>query len=188
MNLNPLSLFLLTIHYQVVRRNLQINSKLYFLKVPLFNSNKLALIFVKFFAFTFKSLYFKKVLTPLICLSIVLIVKQVSNDLFQGKTYNMPIPLPFNLPTINSYFSFSGLPFKLKTCQQWYLYDFDENSSQETIDFIGMNPGEYRENHGLLGNVMNNYTCYYKPNKTRAITRKVVPYFQRPPNVFCIII
>lgn len=96
----------------------------------------------------------------------------------------MPIPLPFNLPTINSYFSYSGLPFKLQTCQQWYFYDIDENLSQETIDFIGVNPGEYNKKNGLLGRVMNSYICYYKPNKTSVVNRKIVPYFQRPSNVF----
>lgn len=123
-------------------------------------------------------------MTPLICLTLVLILKQVTNNLFSGKAYNMPIPLIFNLPTITRYFQYySGLPFHLNTCLQWYYFDFAEGVDKETEDFIGVNPGAPGFNSGLLGYTMDNYSCYYFPNSTK-MKKSFVPYFERPAKVY----
>lgn len=106
----------------------------------------------------------------------------MTTGLFSGKTYAMPMPLLFNLPTVN-YFIFerAGYPFKLETCLQWYYFDFEAGVSQETIDFVGVNPGLQGENQGLLGTTMDNFTCSYRPyDGSNKYQLSVVPFFKRP--------
>lgn len=97
--------------------------------------------------------------------------------------------MPFNLPTIDNYFEWSGFPFKLETCLQWYNYDFYPDASNETIDFVGFNSGRTIENgSGLLGNTMNYLTCYYRPwSNAHKMYASNVPFFQKPSNVIFLI-
>ena len=93
--------------------------------------------------------------------------------------------MPFNLPTIDNYLEWNGFPFKLETCLQWYNYDFYPEASNETIEFVGFYSGRTFENgSGLLGNTMNNLTCYYRPwSNAHKMYVSNVPFFQKPSNV-----
>ena len=75
------------------------------------------------------------------------------------------------------------MPFKLETCWQWYYFDFEAVATQETIDFVGENPGQNGKNKGLLGNTMDNFTCYYFPNNTFSYKKNIVPFFEKPAKV-----
>ena len=62
-----------------------------------------------------------------------------SLDMFTDRSLYIPIPYLFNIP----YKPFQALSsyFNISDCNQWYLYDFAKEATQDTKEFWGENKG-----------------------------------------------
>ena len=51
----------------------------------------------------------------------------------------MPIPFYYNLPL--KALSSLGMFFNVTNCNEWYMYSFDEGTTQQDRDYFGFNEG-----------------------------------------------
>jgi hypothetical protein len=118
-----------------------------------------------------------QLLSPIMGLLIVVVFKAIGVEnllKFSDKAIFIPFPSLFGL-NMKSLSTIASNYLRVSTCNQWYMYEFDETVSQADRDFFGFNEGQpwdHLNSSGMLDgkhNVMS-YTCN-EINRT-------VPYFK----------
>ena len=72
-----------------------------------------------------------QILTPIICLGLVLIIKIIAQKYFKDDPFKISEPILFNLDKLTQLIARSGAtPMQMSTCLQWYEFSFDEHASQ----------------------------------------------------------
>ena len=84
-----------------------------------------------------------QILTPITGLFVVQSLKNLGESSMRAvldKTLYIPVPFLFNVPymPLQSLVSY----FNISDCDQWYLYDFASDASEDTRHFWGMNRGD----------------------------------------------
>lgn len=90
-----------------------------------------------------KSTLICQIITPVLCLSLVYLIKFLVETNIDKTTYGMKMNFPFifNIPVYQRTRQ-AWLPIRITNCNEWYLYDFDQNITKEDIEFFGSNPGD----------------------------------------------
>lgn len=84
-----------------------------------------------------------QLLTPIISLVMIILLKSIAESNI-SKYIDAPIysglPYLFNVPL--SSVGQLGLLFNITSCDMWYMYGFENGTTQDTKDFFGFNTGE----------------------------------------------
>ena len=64
-----------------------------------------------------------------------------NTDSIFNESISIPVPLFYNIPA--SLFDTFGILFNTTTCDEWYLYKFDDGISEEDKKFFGKNDGSF---------------------------------------------
>lgn len=98
-----------------------------------------------------------QIITPIICLAFVYLIQLIVEANIGKTAYGVKFdyPLLFNVPFYQKT-AYSSLPIKVQNCDEWYLYDFDKDISQEDIDFFGYNNGNEAVDVKLRSDNVNN--------------------------------
>lgn len=89
-----------------------------------------------------------QIITPVICLAFVFLIQYIIEDNIGKTSFGMKMDFPylFNLPILKNLDDASGpIPLKIDNCDEWYLFDFDDDTPEEDKQFFGMNEGELPE-------------------------------------------
>lgn len=83
-----------------------------------------------------------QVITPVLCLGFVFLIQVIVEANIGKSAYGVKFDYPifFNLPIYDN-LVYSRLPIKTTTCDEWYLYEFAEDTPEEDKKFFGENDG-----------------------------------------------
>ena len=82
-------------------------------------------------------------LTPIIGLLLIVLLQKIASSnisKYLEKPIYSGLPFMFNLPY--QQIGGTGLLFNISTCEQWYLYQFDEEAKEGSVENFGYNKGE----------------------------------------------
>lgn len=84
-----------------------------------------------------------QIITPIICLGFVFLIQIIVQANITKTAYGVKFDTPifFNLP-IYSRLAYAKLPIRVTNCDEWYLFDFSEDTPLEDKVFFGENDGE----------------------------------------------
>ena len=124
----------------------------------------------------FQTLYHQKlnllcnIITPIMCLFGIWLVKVIVQGVITKYSFSvkLDIPIIFNVP-FYSKLKYSNLTAKTTSCEEWYLYDFDNKSDTTAQIFFD----EMMNSTSTL-----KYSCDNNPPQFN-----FSPYFQTPQNV-----
>ena len=92
---------------------------------------------------SFQTVYHQKsnmvcnIITPIMCLFFIWIVKTIVQEEIKKTRFSvkLDIPIVFNVPFYNK-LKYSNLTAKTSSCQEWYLYDFEDRDNNDTRNFF----------------------------------------------------
>ena len=75
------------------------------------------------------------IITPIACLFLIWVIKAIVKEEITktGYSLKLSIPIVFNVPFYGK-FKYSNLTAKTTTCEEWYLYDFENKTDNSTRD------------------------------------------------------
>ena len=117
-----------------------------------------------------------QILTPVAGLMIVMGAETFltkSIDKFADKVVYIPVPQIFNL----NYKALGNIGdfLQIDSCDQWYMYSFDDKVSQDERDFFGYNEGDPWSNPKSSGMLKSGKNILSMPCPD---VNKTVPYFK----------
>ena len=75
----------------------------------------------------------------LMCMSFLRDAILSNSDMLANKDFNQPIPYIYNIPLAP--LAKLGQFFNVSECDEWYMYQFDENTKPEDKEYFGYNEG-----------------------------------------------
>lgn len=118
-----------------------------------------------------------QMISPILGLLIVVVFKALGVESFlkfSDKAIFIPFPSLFGL-NMKTLSTVASEYLRVSTCNQWYMYEFEESATQEDKNFFGYNPGEPWKHANSSGILSGNGNVLTSPCNE---INRTVPYFK----------